>query len=99
MGVKPPSQSATQQALKGDVVVMNSADGTRVRALVRLDSVPPLVLMIGRPVDPQILGYMKRTEQAVSEYQRLAQNRSWLCRSPSPGSSRLSRCWCCWPPC
>ena len=78
MGVQPPSQSATQQALKGDVVVMNSADGTRVRALVRLDSVPPLVLMIGRPVDPAILGYMKRTEQAVAEYQRLAQNRSWL---------------------
>ncbi len=78
MGVKPPAQSATQQALKGDVVVMNSADGTRVRALVRLDSVPPLVLMIGRPVDPQILGYMKRTEQAVSEYQRLMENRSWL---------------------
>jgi two-component system nitrogen regulation sensor histidine kinase NtrY len=78
MGVKPPTQIATQQALKGDVVVMNSADGTRVRALVRLDSVPPLVLMIGRPVDPAILGYMKRTEQAVSEYQRLTQNRSWL---------------------
>ena len=78
MGVKPPSQALTQQALKGDVVVMNSADGTRVRALVKLDSVPPLILMIGRPVDPQILGYMKRTEQAVAEYQRLMQNRSWL---------------------
>ncbi|HET8996981.1 MAG TPA: HAMP domain-containing protein, partial [Acetobacteraceae bacterium] len=78
MGVKPPAQSFTQQALHGDVVVMNSPDGTRVRALVKLDSVPPLILMIGRPVDPQILGYMKRTEQAVSEYQRLMANRSWL---------------------
>ena len=78
MGVKPPTQRFTQEALKGEVVVMDSPDGTRVRALVRLDSVPPLVLMIGRPVDPQILGYMKRTEQAVSEYQRLMQNRSWL---------------------
>ena len=78
MGVQTPPVSATQQALKGDVVVLNSNDGTRVRALVRLDSVPPLVLMIGRPVDPQILGYMKRTEQAVAEYDRLLQNRSWL---------------------
>ena len=37
-----------------------------------------MMLMIGRPVDPTILGYMKRTEQAVAEYQRLDQNRSWL---------------------
>ncbi len=78
MGVQPPSAASTQQALKGDVVVLNSTDGTRVRALARLDSVPPLVLMIGRPVDPQILGYMKRTEQAVAEYDRLLENRSWL---------------------
>ena len=36
------------------------------------------MLMIGRPVDPQILSYMQRTEQAVAEYQRLDENRSWL---------------------
>ena len=36
------------------------------------------MLMIGRPVDPAILEHMTRTEQAVSEYQRLDQNRSWL---------------------
>ena len=78
MGVSPPAQADTDQALKGDVVVLNAGDGTRVRAVVRLDSTPPLMLMIGRPVDPQILGYMQRTEAAFSEYQRLNQNRSWL---------------------
>ena len=78
MGVSPPAQADTDQALKGDVVVLNAGDGTRVRAVVRLDSTPPLMLMIGRPVDPQILGYMQRTEEAFSEYQRLNQNRSWL---------------------
>ena len=36
------------------------------------------MLMIGRPVDPPILEHMTRTEQAVAEYQRLDQNRSWL---------------------
>ncbi len=36
------------------------------------------MLMIGRPVDPQILEHMRTTEQAVAEYQRLDQNRSWL---------------------
>jgi two-component system nitrogen regulation sensor histidine kinase NtrY len=45
---------------------------------VRLDSTPPLMLMIGRPVDPSILEHMSRTEQAVAEYQRLDQDRSWL---------------------
>jgi two-component system nitrogen regulation sensor histidine kinase NtrY len=49
-----------------------------VRAVVRLESVPPLMLMIGRPIDPSILGYMKRTEQAVAEYHRMDENRSWL---------------------
>jgi two-component system, NtrC family, nitrogen regulation sensor histidine kinase NtrY len=78
IGVSPPPEADTQQALKGDVVVMNAGDGTGVRAVVRLDSTPPLMLMIGRPVDPKILGYMKRTETAVAEYNRLNTNRSWL---------------------
>jgi two-component system nitrogen regulation sensor histidine kinase NtrY len=78
MGVQPPPASATQQAMNGDVAVLNGGDGTRVRAVVRLESIPPLILMIGRPIDPTILGYIHRTEQAVSEYQRLDANRSWL---------------------
>ncbi|HLB97657.1 MAG TPA: ATP-binding protein, partial [Acetobacteraceae bacterium] len=47
-------------------------------ALVQLNSQPPLVLMIGRPVDPQILTYVSRTEQAAAEYARLDESRSWL---------------------
>ncbi|HSU07123.1 MAG TPA: PAS domain-containing sensor histidine kinase [Acetobacteraceae bacterium] len=78
LGVEPPPGWANMQARTGDVVVVNSPDGTRVRALVQLNSTPPLALMIGRPVDPQILRYMHRTEQAVAEYSRLDQNRSWL---------------------
>jgi two-component system nitrogen regulation sensor histidine kinase NtrY len=77
-GVDPPPPDVSRQALNGDVVVMNGGDGTRVRAVARLNATPPLLLMIGRPVDPKILGYMTRTEQAVSEYQRLDQSRSWL---------------------
>ncbi len=78
MGVEAPPQDAIQQAMRGDVAVLNAGDGTRVRAVVRLESTPPLMLLIGRPIDPAILGYMQRTEQAVAEYQRLDQNRSWL---------------------
>jgi two-component system, NtrC family, nitrogen regulation sensor histidine kinase NtrY len=77
-GVDPPPPAVSRQALTGDVVVMDGGDGTRVRAVARLNATPPLLLMIGRPVDPKILGYMTSTEQAVSEYQRLDANRSWL---------------------
>ncbi len=56
------------------MVVLNGDDGTRVQAVARLDSTPPLMLMIGRPVDPSILEHMTRTEQAVAEYQRLDEN-------------------------
>jgi two-component system, NtrC family, nitrogen regulation sensor histidine kinase NtrY len=78
LGVEPPPTWANVQARTGDVVVVNSGDGTRVRAVVQLDTVPPLLLMIGRPVDPEILDYMHRTEQAANEYQRLDASRSWL---------------------
>jgi two-component system nitrogen regulation sensor histidine kinase NtrY len=78
LGVEPPPAWAMEQVRTGDVVVLNTGDATRVRALIELNSQPPLVLMIGRPVDPQILTYMSRTEQAVAEYRRLDDNRSWL---------------------
>ena len=78
MGMEAPPAWATKQALSGDVVVLNAGDSTRVRAVVRLESTPPLMLMIGRPIDPLILGYMQRTEQAVEAYQRLDKNRSLL---------------------
>ena len=78
IGVELPPQTATTQAQNGDVVVLAAGDGTRVQAVVRLDSTPPLMLVIGRPVDPAILDHMARTEQAVAEYQRLDESRSWL---------------------
>jgi two-component system, NtrC family, nitrogen regulation sensor histidine kinase NtrY len=77
-GVDPPPPEVSRQALAGDVVVLNGGDGTRVRAVAKLAATPPLLLMIGRPVDPSILNYMARTEQAVAEYQRLDKSRSWL---------------------
>ncbi|MFL5284697.1 MAG: ATP-binding protein [Rhodopila sp.] len=78
MGIEAPTQAVTQSAMRGDVVVLDGGDGTRVRAVVRLESIPPLLLLIGRPIDPSILNYMHRTEAAVAEYQRLDENRSWL---------------------
>ncbi len=78
LGAEPAPAWAVEQARSGDVVLINSPDGTAVRAVVQLDSHPALMLLIGRPVDPQIVGYMQRTERAVTEYKRLDENRSWL---------------------
>jgi two-component system nitrogen regulation sensor histidine kinase NtrY len=57
-------------AAGGDVAVM-TGDENRVRALVRLDFGEMTFLLIGRPVDPTVIGHMVRTEAAVGEYRRL----------------------------
>ena len=63
----------------GEVALLRPAPGQdRVRALLALDIPGPLMLLVGRPVDPDVLGHMERTEQAVSEYRRLEASRSGL---------------------
>ncbi|MCW3473798.1 sensor histidine kinase NtrY-like [Limobrevibacterium gyesilva] len=78
MGTDPPPAWATALARTGDVAVLGNDDSSRVRAVVQLDATPALMLQISRPVDQQILDHMKRTEDAVAEYERLDQNRSGL---------------------
>ncbi len=78
LAAEPPPAWATERARTGDVAVVPGGDHTRVRAIVELNSTPSLMLMIGRPIDPQILDHMVSTETAVAEYERLDQNRSWL---------------------
>jgi two-component system nitrogen regulation sensor histidine kinase NtrY len=78
LGADSPPPWANALAMSGDVAVLNAGDGTRVRAVVLLNAMPPLLLLIDRPVDPQILAHMARTEEAVAEYQRLDESRSGL---------------------
>ena len=78
LGVELPPQSAIEQARTGEVAVIGTPMEDRVRAVVKLDSTPTLMLLIGRPVDQAILNHMVRTEQAVAEYNRLDRNRSGL---------------------
>ena len=77
LGIDPPPAAATEAAQSGDVAIIGT-DPTRVRAVVQLDATPPLMLLIGRPVDPEILDHMRSTESAVAEYDRLDENRSGL---------------------
>jgi two-component system nitrogen regulation sensor histidine kinase NtrY len=65
-------------ARSGEVALLPTTGQDRVRALVTLDIQGPLMLLVGRPVDPEVLGHMERTEQAVAEYRRLEASRSGL---------------------
>ncbi len=78
LGVEPAPASATELARSGEVAVLGSPDENRVRAVVQLNATPTLMLLIGRPVDQEILNHMVRTENAVAEYKRLDENRSGL---------------------
>ncbi|HWA78682.1 MAG TPA: PAS domain-containing sensor histidine kinase [Acetobacteraceae bacterium] len=77
-GMPLPPSWAVDVARAGSVAVLDTGNGTSVEAVVRLDSIPTLMLMISRPVDPTILQHMAEVEQAVAEYQQLDQNRYGL---------------------
>ncbi len=78
LGIDPPPQDAIDLAGRGEVAILGSESAQTVRAVVRLDATPSLLLMVGRPVDPVILDHMHHTEAAVAEYNQLDQNRSGL---------------------
>jgi two-component system nitrogen regulation sensor histidine kinase NtrY len=62
-------------ARSGEVALLPTGDSGRVRAVVELDLPDDLFLLVGRPVDSQVLGHMERTEQAVAQYRELEQSR------------------------
>jgi two-component system nitrogen regulation sensor histidine kinase NtrY len=74
----PPPLWALEMARAGDVAVLPGEQEGRVRAIVALDIPPGLMLLIGRPVDPQVIDHMQRTEAAVTSYEQLDRNRSGL---------------------
>lgn len=72
----PPS--ALEQADLGEVVIFTSDTDDRVRALVRLDGFIETYLFVGRFVDANVLGFMERTQQIVSEYRQMERERSGI---------------------
>ena len=57
------------------VVIDLSAPNGKVTALIRLRTLTDAYLMIVRTVDPKVVGYYRRTLNAVSEYNRLNDSR------------------------
>ncbi|MEQ9448357.1 MAG: PAS domain-containing sensor histidine kinase, partial [Rhodospirillaceae bacterium] len=69
---------AMAQADVGQVAVVTGEGSDRVRALVKLKSFPVAYLYVGRFVDANVLARTERTEEAVSEYLRLEEQRTDL---------------------
>ncbi len=76
--VELPTDEEIDPARHGEVAVIGGGTDNHVRAVVKLDSTPELMLMVDRPVDTQIIAAAQRTEQLVGEYRRLDQNRTKL---------------------
>ena len=66
-----PSDFDFKQADSGDVVLMMNEDQDRVRALLKLSSIPGTYLYVGRMVDPQVLSHLSAADMAVHDYNNL----------------------------
>jgi len=73
---KPPKPSDIAQAAQGAIVVDGDYETGQVRALIHMQALNDAYLLVVRVVDPAVLNYYRRTREAVSEYNRLDQNRS-----------------------
>ncbi len=71
----PPAMSQIEEARNGQLLVMEPNENI-VSALVKLDAFVDAFLFVARNVDPRVVDHQQRTVAAVTEYQRLNQNRS-----------------------
>ncbi|WP_207459618.1 PAS domain-containing sensor histidine kinase [Azospirillum sp. SYSU D00513] len=67
----PIPDDALRVAREGEVALIVSEEGDRVRALVRLDRFADTFLYVGRMVEPRVLSHMAAAEGAVKEYAAL----------------------------
>ena len=74
-----PSQTDLEQAISGDLVILEDRNADEMRALLKLDSVFDAYLYVTRPVDGNVLSLLEKTDSGVKLYSRLEQNReAWL---------------------
>ncbi|QDH25955.1 HAMP domain-containing protein [Neokomagataea tanensis] len=69
-----PPKSVIEMA-RTDVAILDRPDQRFIRAVVSLGDNSGLMLVITRPVDPQILEHMHRTDELVQDYKRMLANR------------------------
>ncbi len=76
-----PDQSAVTpaqiaQSGAGRVVILTDTGENVVSAMVKLDAFVDAYLLVSRNVDPVVLEHQRHTNEAVSEYRRLSENRA-----------------------
>ena len=76
LGFDPLPDAALRRAADGEVVIMTSRAGDRVRALARVDSILGGFLYVGRFADSAVLDHVARLSDAVSGYRDLDLRRS-----------------------
>jgi two-component system nitrogen regulation sensor histidine kinase NtrY len=72
----PPAPEEITEANSGKMVIKVDKAENVISALVKLDAFVNAYLFVQRNVDPVVLEHQRQTHAAVSEYQRLTQNRS-----------------------
>jgi two-component system, NtrC family, nitrogen regulation sensor histidine kinase NtrY len=73
---RPPSAADLADVRKGKIVEDGDAVTSTVTALIQLQALNDAYLEVVRVVDPKVFGYYRRTLFAVSEYNRLNQDRT-----------------------
>ena len=71
---RPPPE-AMQKAKAGEAVAIAPGETDLVGAVLRLKSLPDLYLYVNRPLDPQVVSYLRMTEAGVAEYANLEARR------------------------
>lgn len=72
IGQLPPG--ATEQADRGELVILTAPGADQVRALVRLERYISAYLLVGRFVDAQVLNNMESVREASKTYLRLEES-------------------------
>ena len=76
LAMEPIPPWALKKAATGEVAIVTSESGDRVRAIVELEAIPNAMLYVGRPVDPRVLNHLTATNAAATQYERLENERS-----------------------
>jgi two-component system nitrogen regulation sensor histidine kinase NtrY len=75
---EPISDLTMRKADAGEIVVVTDDTQEKVRALLRLRSLPDTYLFIGRYVDSTVLNHLKTSRRAVEDYEKLERERSGI---------------------
>ena len=74
----PDLPDALDRAERGTIVVLSGDQGDRLRALVKLDIYGDTYLLVGRMMDPRVVGHLERTSAAVQIYEEIEGERTGL---------------------